>query len=156
MRKELWDSMLTAHLNDCYWGRLGERLVQRDKWLGIFIAIMTSSAVAAWGFWQDIPLLWKMMSGLSAVAAIAHPLLDYPNQIKIATALRRAWFGIRTDYELLWVEYETSSSQERLDSYRRVKRKEIELNEGEGTIPLDRGLRETCYREVLKSRGVER
>ena len=73
----VWEAMLDADLNFRYWDHLSRRYSAWDKYTKIFLAIMSSSAVAGWRIWNEVDILWKGLSAVSAVTAIALPILNW-------------------------------------------------------------------------------
>ena len=65
--------MLTSDLNVIYWGYISRRYYNTATRIKIFHAIMASVTVASWGFWEEIDLVWKTLSGIAAVLAIIFP-----------------------------------------------------------------------------------
>ena len=75
LRKTVWRAMLDADLNYRYYGKLGRRYSGYERATKIFSAVASSSVVASWGMWSDVPILWKILSGISAVVAVVLPAL---------------------------------------------------------------------------------
>ena len=75
IRRVIWEAVLDADLNLRYWDHLSRRYSTWDKYTKIFLATMSSSTVASWGFWDEIDILWKGLSAVSAFTAIALPIL---------------------------------------------------------------------------------
>ena len=156
MRKTIWDSMLDADLNERYWGHLSKRYYDRDKLAKIFLATMTSGTVASWGFWSDIEILWKILSAVSALLAIALPILNWPKSIQSMVYLRQKWSQIKSDYELLWLDAKNANdNQEKFrKELKKIKTRENSLSQKESNLPNDQKLLKKCSQEVLISRGI--
>ena len=91
--------MLDADMNARYWKYLVERYRDRDTILRIFVAVTTSGTVAAWGVWQDLELIWKTLSGISAILAISMPILGYPKLMETTSELAGKWCGLRIEFQ---------------------------------------------------------
>ncbi|GAB6163561.1 hypothetical protein JCM12298_27210 [Desulfothermus naphthae] len=156
MRKTVWDSMLDADLNERYWTYLAKRYHDRDKWAKIFLAIMTSGTVASWGFWSQIEILWKILSAISALLAIALPILNWPKMVESMIDLKQKWFQIKSDYEILWLEIKDGINDENKvkKELKKLKEKEARISQKEANLPNDKKLLQRCRNEVLKSRGL--
>lgn len=154
MIKDLWDSMLDADMNVRYWDHLNRRFYKRDKNVKIFLAIMASGTVASWGILIDIPILWKFLSGISAVTAIVLPIVDWPKSIGVMSKLKRKWMEIQYDYEELWSKRRMLNQNQLLKEHNKIKRKELRVSEMETNLPNDKKLLIKCQEEVLKSRGL--
>jgi hypothetical protein len=108
IRQVIWEAVLDADLNLRYWDHLSRRYSAWDKYAKIFLAIMSSSTVAGWGIWNEINILWtdlslwKGLSAISAVTAIALPILDWQRKIGEVSNLKGKWSRISRAYENLW------------------------------------------------------
>ena len=68
--------MLTADLNVRYWAHLSRRYSMWDKCIKILLALASSATVASWSFWNEVDILWKGFSAVSAAIAIVFPFLS--------------------------------------------------------------------------------
>lgn len=155
IKKAIWDSMLDANLNVRYWGHLSRQYYKTSRSFQIFLALMASGTVASWGFWQDIELLWKILSGFAAVSAITLPILRLENKIEKMSILKGKWIELENEYEFLRITMENKNLNELEQEYKRIKDKEIEASKEEKTLPQPKKLANKCYQEVLKSRGLK-
>jgi hypothetical protein len=73
--------------NCCYWERLAQRYYTRQKWAEIFLAITSSSTVAAWGIWRQAELVWQVLSALSTLVAVILPMLNFKKVIAATSDL---------------------------------------------------------------------
>jgi len=156
MRKTIWDSMLDADMNNRYWAHLSRRYYTREKWAKIFLAAMASGAVASWGFWSEYELLWKILSAMSALLAIALPILNWPKMIESMVFLTEKWSLIKADYELLWLDVKKDITNENktIKELKRLKDKENTLSQKEANLPDEQKLLRKCREEVISSRGL--
>ncbi len=155
MKKEVWDSLLDADMNVRYWTHLGTRYYNRDKYIKIFLAVMSSGAVASWGFWEQVDILWKILSGVSALIAIAVPILGWSSMIEKMARLKQQWTQIRSEYELLWLDVRQREDQNNiLEGYKKTKMSESEVSVHETNLPKDKKLLIECWEEVVASRGL--
>jgi len=154
MRELIWNSMLTAQMNVCYSSQLASRFAQREKWIKIFLAITSSGAVAGWSVWAEYAIVWKVLSGLSALLAVSLPILDYSGRVTQLSKVASKCAQLRLSYDQLWAQIDVLP----LDSLRvmqaELTTKEIELSELQVTEPDDRELLVHCQEEVLQSRGL--
>lgn len=156
MTKDIWDSMLDADMNVRYWSKLGRRYSNMDQGHKIFLAIMSSGTVASWGFWSEIQIVWKILSGISALIAIALPILNWPKMIQSMVNVAQKWTQIKIDYENLWTDLNQGKNQAILvEEYKKAKQREVIACQEETNLPHKNKLLEQCVEEVLKSRGLE-
>jgi hypothetical protein len=156
MRDQIWKSMLDADMNARYWKYLVSRYSKRDKYLKIFLAVMASGSVAGWGFWQDMPAIWKTLSGISALISISLPIFNYQKTIEDMSVLSGKWGGLRISYEDLWIDVNNAPSANALKIiFQKYRQAEVTLQEKETSLPIDEELLKRCYREVKNSRGLK-
>ena len=154
-RKALWDSMLDADMNARYWSYLSRRYYNYDKYSKIFLAIMSSGTVASWGFWSETQWLWKGLSAISALLAIAIPIVNWPKMISNMVALKQYWTEIKIDYEMSWLELESGKTETDVAKYyKKTKEKEAKVAVKEANMPNSKKLVKRCWLEVIKSRGL--
>lgn len=156
MKKVIWDSMLDADLNARYWSYLSQRYYSRDKYSKIFLAVMSSGTVASWQFWNAMPFVWKGLSALSAITAIALPILNWSKAIENMVRLKQQWTELKNGYEMVWLSYrnQSKSSVDIEAELLRLKKKETDTSKDEVNLPNDKTLLYKCRSEVLKSKGL--
>lgn len=148
--KQVWNGMLTADLNQRYWGYLVRRFNRRDRSVKIFVALFsTGSAVASWTIWQQHPLTWQVVSGSAAVVAIIAPFLKYPEDAGKSAALRGKWARIMNQYERLWGRLDAEKDAEIQSKLDQIGERELEVSNEEAGLPDDRKLAKVCYDEVV-------
>lgn len=151
IQRQLWDSMLDADMNTRYWDLMGRRYVKRDRNAKICLAIMSSSAIVGWGFWNQVPWAGKILTTLSALIAIIIPILNYQDKISGVSDIAGNWMQIQFDYENLWFTPDSASDgvESLLIQYNNIKRREAKTNIKEQEFPVDNKLIELCYGQVL-------
>ena len=150
----VWEAMLDADLNFRYWDHLSRRYSAWDKYTKIFLAIMSSSTVAGWRIWNEVDILWKVLSAVSAGTAIALPILNWQKKIGEMSNLRGKWSRISRAYENLWEDLLLGrTSTELVEEYRRI-RNEMEGEEDNTApdLPRNKKLIKRYRDEVLESR----
>jgi len=129
----------------------------RDKYLKLFAALMSSGTVASWSIWIELTLLWQGLLAIAAVVAVATPILGYTSLVANMTELRRTWFEIRIDYENLWDRLGAGDAEApSLEEFERVREKEVAAEESEAVLPRDQSLIKQCYQDVLAARDLEK
>lgn len=155
MNKTIWDSLLDAEMNVRYWKKLTQRYSRRDKVMKIILAIISSGTVAGWRLWQEYPSVWKTLSAMAALLAIAMPFLNYQKVIEITSDLSGKWWELRNEYEQHWISFKHNENQEELKKrHSLTKQKETPLVEKEARIPEDKKLLLKCYDEVERQYGL--
>jgi len=156
-RTRMWESMLDAHCNHLYWGALVRRYGNFDKYSRIFLAATSASAVAAWAVLVDADALWKALSALSALVAIALPIINLQTAIEKATSLTVKWFRQMRDYEGLWAQGQSPDQEDSqiLPLLDQVSSREVDWKREEIGLPDDQKLLSKCHDRVLEARGLK-
>lgn len=153
----VWDSLLDSDMNVRYWNYVCRRYYFEDRLSKILLAITSSTTVASWTLWSHVEIVWKILSGISAIVAISLPILNLQKLIQSASELRVKWSQLLVEYENLWTDI--LHGKKVLDEI--VKEfKHIKQNEPTGAIPPGlpsnkKKLIERCQDEVMASRGME-
>ena len=157
MRKSVYKSMLDADMNVRYWKYLTQRYSNRDRNIKILLAITSSGVVAGWSIWNEIPFLWQVLSGISAIIAIVSPILNYQKIIESTSDLSGKWWELLRYYESFWLNVKNGEIDKRIEKeYTRTKAKEDALVKKETKLPQDIKLLRECQNEVLRSRGLKK
>lgn len=157
IRDQIWKEMLTAELTQLYWEKLGHTYRSYDRNSKIFLAISTSSTVASWTLWVQVDILWKILSGLSALIAIVVPVLRWEYFIEKTSELKEGWLDVSHEYQNLWLKVETksiTSDKSVLKIRDDIFRKEKSLDSKSSSLPRDRKLIELCDDEIRTRRGL--
>lgn len=157
MKKEIWKDMLDADLNARYWGEQTRVAYSRDKWIRIFLALASSGTIAGWSIWKDFPLAWQALSAMTAVLAIASPVLNYAEKAKNSLVLYCAWSDILRAYEQLWIKVECRvliNARKLIAEYGKIVDKEKKCDSHEAKYSVDRQMLKRCWMDVLNSRGL--
>jgi hypothetical protein len=155
MRDLIWKSMLSAQMSACYWNHLARRYSDREKWIKIFLAATSSATVASWSLDPNFGALWKILSGVSALVAVALPILDYPGQVGKMAKLMGKSAQLRNGYDQLWAQVDVLPDTSLNEAVNRLKAQEIEVSELEVGLPEDADLLMQSWNEVLESRGLK-
>jgi hypothetical protein len=116
------------------------------------LAVAASGTVATWGIWIQHPAIWKTLSGISAVAAVAHPIFFSSEKLKRISALVATWKELHINYELLWEKDEALSSAECWNQFEAAKRREASIDET--NLPKKQKLIDKAYEHVRSTRGL--
>lgn len=156
VRLLIWNSMLSADLSNRYYGELTARYQSMDQWAKIFVAMTSSTAVSGWAMWgrPGLDWVWQTASALATLVALALPILDPANSMKMANRLTGGWFSILKDYEMLWTQVHEKTEPEARKLCQRILEEEKRLVELESALKKDRRLARRCEDEVRRSRGL--
>lgn len=152
MRREVWNSMLSADLNYRYHRALADSLQKQDKAAKITVAITSSAAVASWAIWTmpGFNWVWQVASGAAALIAVALPIVDPARLLKTASQLAGGWFSVLRDCQLLWADVESTTGLHLEQRYERIVAEEKRLTEMETGVPDCRRLMHACEEDVRR------
>jgi alpha-beta hydrolase superfamily lysophospholipase len=145
MRRSIWKDLLDADLNARYWGEKSRISFCKDRWIRIFLAATSSGSIAGWAFWESYPLIWKFLSGISALLAVSSPILDIQGQAKCSLLLYTTWIEIVREYDILWLKIENGNlndSEKIISIYQKIRDKEIQCGKQDARYTVDRKLLE--------------
>ncbi len=90
---------------------------RNEQWLNIFLAITSSTSIAAWAIWKDYAFIWGIIIALSQVVTAVKPFLPYKKRLdalnqlgdsiaELSLAAERDWYYVA---EGKWTEHEIHS-----------------------------------------------
>ncbi len=153
-RALVWESMLDADLAVRYWGALARSFARRERWGKIFLACTSSATVAGWVIWAKSPVAWKVLSGLSALIAIALPYLDYRGNADKMLELVRNYAQQLVKLEILWLRVDSTPEGQIIDELQKLRDSETQWATVVATLPQKREFVLRCQQEVRKARGL--
>lgn len=105
-RDLIWGSAFEIYYKIYYEEILFDKLIKRmqriDAGARYLIALTASgSAVAGWSMWQNdqLRIVWLIISGITALIAIAHSTQSIPKQLKEYVEARRSFVTLRHEAE---------------------------------------------------------
>ena len=158
IRDLVWNSMLTADLNQRYFAKLSDLHRRNDRWAKFSVAAFSSgSALASWALWKQpgVTWIWPVLSGIAAVLAIALPIFDPAKSLKAAGGLAGAWFSVFKDYELLWVRVDKLEESKLFSSLEKMGTEEKRLTELESGLSVNKRLAQKCEDEVRRVHSAQ-
>jgi hypothetical protein len=132
-----------------------DRYKGRDSFGRIVLAVTSSGTVASWAIWDQFPSSWQALSALSALIAIAVPVLNLPARIETAAELHGRWTELAAEYELLWTASEDGQGDLTEEQMQKFVQKELGVAPKEASIPYDRRLAKRCQEEVRRRWRLE-
>jgi len=96
--------LVEARVHVFYLHHYGAASEWRDNAVNIFLAVTSSSSIAAWAIWREFVWVWPaLIAGSQAVSAVK-PFLPYNQQRKIVVSLSDAFQSICLQIEHRWYE----------------------------------------------------
>ena len=158
LRKAVWHSMLRAEMNVEYWRQLGRRYYNSERIAKFLLLATSSSTVASWGFWSQVEVTWKCLSVVSALLAIAMPVLNWNKHIAACADLYGRWLQLASEHEKLWIQLEggATPADQIEKTFDMIRTKTVDVSKAEAQQGIKRRLLRLAYDDVLKSRGLRK
>ena len=102
IRDKIWYFLIDTKTNEKYSSFIVKKYQIWDLSTNIFLALTTSSSIAAWVFWEKYPALWILIIGVSQVLSITKPYFLFPKYIKVFNEKCIHWQQITVTLEQLW------------------------------------------------------
>ena len=152
----LWDDARTARLSELYYG---DRIKSLSRWnfgIELLVAVAASgSGIAGWAVWQQKigGLLWALIAGLAAIAAIAKPMLALDRTLQHATRQQQIYRSILGDLENLAFNVQqadslTTEHRQRFQRLRETLRHTEDADDAAPSTRLQKVLEERVRREM--------
>lgn len=97
-----WNQLKEFRTHVLYLQKYAETSEWRDKVFNIFIALASSSSIAAWAVWQKHDILWAAIIASSQVATAIKPFLPYKQRLKAISELNDAIQSLALECEKGW------------------------------------------------------
>ncbi len=104
IRNKIWYLLVDSKTNEKYSSLVVKKYQLYDLYSNIFLALTTSSSVAAWAFWKQLPEIWILIIGISQVLMIVKPYFLFPRYIKVFNDRCIRWQQMTVELEHLWYE----------------------------------------------------
>ncbi|MBX9793696.1 MAG: hypothetical protein K2Y02_05295 [Burkholderiaceae bacterium] len=153
LRGAIWRSLLQSDQEQRYWHRKACQYVRWDFRSKVFLALVTSSTVASWTLWSDLPVLWKTLTVAASLISIVLPFLSLNDKVLVMTEVHGKWLQLMHEYEELWRDQELVEDGDARVRVSGAKKVESELSSKAISLPAqDRKLGATTYHEVINER----
>ncbi len=156
LRIDVFESYLYTKYVVCYWGRLSQRYHVKEMLMKAFLAVSTIVVAAGLIFGGQIPKAWKMVSGISAVTAIIHLLINWQKSMSDAKGLGSALIPIVSEYKMLWSDVQSELSLDVLKPRYKQLMEKVDLIESqypEKFLKFKKKLMIACQDQVEASMG---
>lgn len=151
-RTAVWNAMLDANMNVCYWTLIRNHAIAWDRRLKTTIALTSGTAVASLSVWTRLPHAWQFVSLLTFIATVIQTHYFSSETLRDISGLVATWRELAIDYDLLWEKFDDLSTSESWKEYETTKRRERSIDES--GFKVDEKLREQAFQQVLRKRGL--
>jgi len=104
IRQFYWDFFINAKFSQIYYGLYLEDSYKWMRFINSFLAIASSTSIAAWVIWNDIPLLWAAIIALSQVISAIKQYFPFNDRIARLSKMNPLIDTILDDMELTWID----------------------------------------------------
>jgi len=101
-QKKYWALLKELKTHVIYLHKYAEDADKWDKAINIFLAITSSSSIAAWAIWQKFQFLWAVLIALSQVVTVVIPFLPFKKRLKAINELNDKIQEISLECEKKW------------------------------------------------------
>ncbi|KGK42723.1 hypothetical protein LH51_04740 [Nitrincola sp. A-D6] len=109
-----WNQLKELKVHVFYLQNYAVQQQQYDQWINIFLAVTSSTSIAAWAVWKDYQFAWALIIAASQVITAVKPLLPYRKRMaalnslgdeisKLSLSSERDWYFVA---EGKWTEEE--------------------------------------------------
>ncbi len=100
-----WQEIVQLRVHIFYLEQYHISAERYEKWINIFLAIVSNGSIAAWAIWQKYPFAWALLIGLSQVFNAIRPYLPFQVRSKtiskinlelkdLALHAERKWYAV--------------------------------------------------------------
>lgn len=97
-----WTQLKELKTHIIYLQGYAEHADRLDKRVDIFLAVTSSTSIAAWAIWQKYPLVWSAIIALSQVITAIKPFLPHKQRVKAISELNDKFQNISLKCEKGW------------------------------------------------------
>jgi len=101
-QKRYWELLKELKTHVIYLQIYASRSDNWDKTINIFLAITSSSSIAAWAIWQKYQIIWAVLIALSQVITVIIPFLPHKKRLKAISELNDKIQEISLECEKNW------------------------------------------------------
>jgi hypothetical protein len=116
-QQKYWNQLKELKVHVFYLQIYAVKQQRNDHLINVFLAVTSSTSIAAWALWKEHQFIWALIIALSQVVTAIKPLLPYKKRMtalssladeisKLSLASERDWFSVA---EGKWTEEQIHS-----------------------------------------------
>lgn len=105
-RLQIWNFLIDSKTNEYLSSLIVKQYQKFDLGTNIILVIATSSSIASWAIWRELPYLWATIIAISQLVTLLKPHFLFPKYIKVFYEKRIEWQNLSIELEQLWHRYE--------------------------------------------------
>jgi hypothetical protein len=127
VRTRVWNNLTNIKFQHYYFQDLASLVSDVDKWLSIFLALVSSVSVGSWLIWKEHPEIWATIIGVSQLIIIIKPFFPILEQesefVKYSLDLNK----LSLIYEKLWRKCDKNGFDNCEEAFSQLKGEEHNL-----------------------------
>jgi len=129
MRGKIWTTLCNVKFKSFILSMLVDKFQKRERNINIFLAVASSTSIAAWAVWNVYPFLWSGIIALSQILTLIKPYIPYFKYVKeLNEKLLRAE-NMNLELEKLWYKLDNKkiSDDDAATDYFELKKQITEI-----------------------------
>ena len=112
MRTQIWGALCNQQFKSYCLTLLVKRYQLWDRNINVFLAVASSSSIAAWAIWKITPIIWASIIAASQVMTVVKPYFPYFKYVKEFNLKCIRLEIINIEFERLWHKLQTKKLTE--------------------------------------------
>ncbi|MDX2002800.1 MAG: hypothetical protein SFW35_10235 [Chitinophagales bacterium] len=112
MRDQVWRIMINLRFKTYCLGLLVSKFQKNERNISIFLAVASSTSIAAWAVWDVTPKLWAGIIAMSQIITVIKPYFPFSKYIKELNAKCLKAELLMLEFENLWHKTESKKNTE--------------------------------------------
>lgn len=106
MREQIWATLIDTKFKGYCLSFLVDKFQKWDRNINIFLALASSTSIAAWAIWEVNPMIWAAIIALSQVMTVVKPYFPYFKYVKELNTKSSQVDLLNIEFERLWYKLE--------------------------------------------------
>ena len=107
MRTQIWGSLCNLQFKSYCLALLVKRYQRWERNINVFLAIASSTSIAAWAVWKVTPIIWASIIAISQILTVVKPYFPYFKYVKEFNLKCIRLEIINIEFERLWHKLQT-------------------------------------------------
>ena len=105
-RTQIWNFLVDSKTNEFLSSLIVKKYQKWDLCTNIILVVATSSSIATWAIWKELPFLWATIIAISQVITLIKPYFLFPKYIKVFYEKTILWQNLSYEIEEIWHKFE--------------------------------------------------
>ncbi len=129
MNEKIWGCLVNMQFKSFVIDLQTEQFQRFERNINIYLAIASSTSIAAWAIWKDLEMLWAIIIAVSQIMTVIKPYFPYYKYVKELSLKSLRLASLNLEYEKLWDKIQASkiTEDEASELYYEYKKESIEI-----------------------------